>query len=517
MSNKVTRASFLLFPITILSKVAAFFVTIVFSYYFGTNTVTDAYYAAGTIPNLVNNSLTICALTLFIPVYIKCKSEAGDLQANEFTSNVLNAFVTFNFALFIAVSLAAPVLAKLVAPGFSEEGLMHTQRMIHLLSMSYPFTVAAQALNNLCNANQKYVLPAVLTLLNHILTIVFCIVFAPAFGIYSYPLICTGAWIVQVVILYLCTRGRDFEHKIKTNFKDRYFKYMIKQSVPVMVTTAADQINLAADNIIGSDLPSGSLSCLGYAHRVFNSINGIVTSTLLTIYYPIISKQYAQKDTDGLNRSLKRYFEIMLLLTLPTTLFMIGNAKDVIGVLFSRGAMKTDDVSKISTLFMFYVAGILFMSIKEFTTRLFYILGDTKWPAVLNTLCIAINIGLSILLKQFIGIYGIAIATVISTAICAFVECLFLVKRAGGIKAIKRHKIINEKGIMQIVVSCCIAMGAMLCVQNILTSNSRFSTILISGMVYIAVAFFILLVLKNEYAELAVEYLFKRIGREKPQ
>lgn len=510
MNNKLAKASILLFAITIVSKVAAFLVTIVFSYYFGTDAVTDAYYAAGTIPNLVNNSLTICALTLFIPVYTKCRSEAGDQKADEFTSNVLNAFVIFNIALFVAVCIASPILARLVAPGFAEEGLVHTRRMICLLSMSFPFTVAAYALNNLCNANQRYVLPAVLTLFNHIFIIVFNIVLAPAFGIYSYPFICTAAWVVQLAILYFRTRGRLFKHRLVINLKDSYFKYMLKQSIPVMVTTAADQINLAADNIISSDLPGGSLSCLGYAHRIFNSINGIVTSTLLTIYYPIISRQYAEKDTKGLNGSLRRYFEIMLFLTLPVSMLLIGNSYGVIKILFNRGAMKADDISKISILFMVYVAGLLFMSLKEFATRLFYIIGDTKQPTIINSLCVVMNICLSLTFKQFWEIYGIAIATTVSTAICAVIECAFLVKRAGGIEAIKRHEILNRKGITQIIIACVAAMAVMLIVQAVMPIQNNIIRILISGFVYVIVAFGALVLFKNEYANMILNRLHLR-------
>ena len=511
MNNKLAKAGAALFLVTIFSKIAAFLVTIVFSYYFGTDAITDAYYAGGTIPNLVNNSLTICALTLFIPVYTKCKSEVGEQKADELTSNVLNAFVIFNTILFAAVCITSPILSKLVAPGFDEEGLVHTRQMICYLSMSFPFTVAAVTLNNLCNANQRYIFPALLTLFNHVFIIVFNIILAPTLGIFSYPFICTGAWIVQLAILYFWSRGRLFKHKFIINLKDNYFRYMIKQSIPVMVTTAADQINLAADNIISSDLPGGSLSCLGYAHRIFNSINGIVTSTLLTIYYPILSRQYAEKDTKGLNSSLRRYFEIMLLLTLPVMMLLIGNSDGVIKILFNRGAMKENDIKKISILFIVYVSGLLFMSLKEFATRLFYIIGDTKQPTIINSICVVMNICLSLTFKHFWEIYGIAIATSVSTTICAVIECVFLAKKAGGVKAIKNHEIINKKNILQITIACLTAMVAMLLFQTFIPIYSNIISIIFSGMIYIVVAFVMLCLFKNEYTII----ILKKINRGK--
>ena len=498
MNNKLAKASLVLFLVTILSKVAAFFVTLVFSYYFGTDSVTDAYYAAGTIPNLVNNSLTICALTLFIPVYAKCKSEAGEERADEFTSNILNAFVLFNLVLFITVCIVSPILAKLVAPGFSDEGLLHTQRMICFLSVSFPITVGTHVLINLCNANQAYVLPAFLTFLNHVFIIILTVILAPVFGIYVYPFICSGAWLTQLSILYFWSNRRLFYYKFVINTQDAYFKYILKYSVPVMMTTAADQINLAADNIISSDLPSGSLSCLGYAHRIFNSINGIVTATLLTIYYPIISKQYGDHDKISLDKSLHMYFEIMLLLTLPVSFFLIGNANSVISVLFNRGAMTEDDIIKISFLFIFYVSGLLFLSMKEFVTRLFYIIGETRKPTMINSLCVALNICLSLFFKKIWGIYGIAIATTIATAICALVESVLLLYQAGGLAALKRHQVINEKSLIQIFTASCFAMFITMLFQRTVLTGNGVTSILSSGCIYFVILLIILFFLKNE-------------------
>lgn len=506
MNNRLAKTGITLFAITLVSKIAAFMVTIVFSYFFGVDLRTDAYYAAGTIPNLVNNSLTISALTLFIPVYTKCSSEEGTVRANEFAVNVLRTFVAFNVILFVVITVMAPALAKLVAPGFNENGIFHTKNMIVLLSISFPVTVGVYTLNNLYNANQNYLLPALATLLNHALVIVLSVLLAQRFGIYIYPLIGAGAWLIQFIILYYRWRDKFPKTRLWINLKDKYLEYMLKLAVPVIITTAADQINLAADNIISSDLSSGSISYLGYAHRIFNSINGIVTATLLTIYYPIISKQYSEKDFAGLSKSLNRYFEMMLILILPISFILIGNSRAIVDLLLSRGAMTDEAISKISFLFTFYVAGLLFMSLKEFSTRMFYIIGDTKSPTIVNSICVVINIALSIALKQYWGVFGIAIATTISVAICAAAEALLLLKKVGGIAVLRKHHIIHKQSIFQLVSASLLAAFAMALVQYLSSGATTVLVIILSVFVYAIVFFLILLLLKNNYA-----YYFLRL------
>lgn len=507
---KIAKTGFILLLVTIISKVAAFLVTIVFSYFFGTDAVTDAYYAAGSIPNLVNNSLSVCVLTLFVPIYAKCLTEEGQDAANEFSSNILNSFVIFNVFLFLIICALSPILAKLVAPGFDEVGLEHTRNMICLLSMSFPFTIAANTYINLYNVNQRYIFPSVLTLLNHLLIIVGTIIIASHLGIYSYPYICTGAWIIQLIILAIRANNRIFRYKFLIKPKNKYFRYMLIQSVPVMIATAADQINLAADNIISSDLPTGSLSCIGYAHRIFNSVNGLVTTTLLTMYYPIISKQYAEKNSKQVDNSIRKYIDMMLLLTIPLIGLLIVNSNEIMDILFNRGAMDSNSISKISLLFIIYVAGLLFIAMKEFATRLFYIIGNTKIPTIINVFCVVMNICLSLLLKQSIEIFGIALATTIATGICAFIECMSLIRRVGGRKAFQKHKIVNKKNVIEILIACIIATVASCMLKMAVPGTHSVVAIIISSISYCIVFAIILVVTKNEYAFKLMSHALRR-------
>lgn len=505
MTMKIAKISLFLLIITLISKALSFFMTMVFSYYFGADILTDAYYAANTVPNLINTSLLISALTLFIPIYTKCQNEEGIQRADEFASNILNVFVIFNLILFMIVCLVAPIFSTLVAPGFSDDKLLYTEKFIVLLSMSFPFTVATYVFNNLCNVKHCYIFPAIVTVFNHCFILVFTIFLAPICGLYSYPLIGTAGWIVQLVALCCYSRKRFFKYKFTINLHDKYLNYMLRLSIPVMIATATDQINLAADNIISSDLPGGVLSCLGYAHRIFYSINGILSSSLLTVYYPIIAKQYAERERKAMDMSIKRYLEIMLLFSLPVTSLLLINADSIINLLFNRGAMKTDDISCISVLFIIYVSGLIFINLKEFVTRSFYIIGNTQLPTFINILCVITNICLSITLKQFWGIYGIAIATTVSTAIFTLIECAFMIKKAGGIKSLKNHNILDIKVVLQIVLSCIVATVITLIVQKISPVDNSFFTLLLSGGVYITFTFMFLYIFKNEYIDILLK------------
>lgn len=509
---RVAKTGLALLIITVISKAAAFLVTIVFSHFFGTDAITDAYYAAGAIPNLVNNSLSVCVLTLFIPVYTKCLSEKGKMVANTFFSNILNSFVLLNLVLFGLICFTSPILARLVAPGFDEKGLYHTQWMICLMSMSFPITIAANAFCNLHNANQKFILPSTLTLINHLIIIVATIIVAPRLGIYSYPFICTVAWGIQLVVLILNANGNLYKYKLYINPKDEYFRYMIVQSIPVMIATAADQINLTADNIISSDLQSGSLSCIGYAHKLFNSINGLITATLLTLYYPIISKQYAEGEYDKVSSSIRRYFDMMLFLSLPLIGVLIICSEEIIDLLLNHGVMDENSIGTITLLFIVYVSGLLFIAMKEFATRLYYVIGNTRKPTVINAICVCINIVLSLVLKRYIGIIGIALATTIATGLCALIECVDLTLRVKKNSAFSKYSYIDWRHVIEIAVACMVSSVLSVMVKIVMFQCNSILVIIICGCVYLLSLSTILLIIKNDYAMSVITHLYKQIN-----
>ena len=85
-----------------------------------------------------------------------------------------------------------------------------------------------------------------------------------------------------------------------------------------------------------------------------------------------------------------------------------------------------------------------------------------------------------------------------------------VVKRAGGIEAIKRHEIVNKKGIIQIIIACVLAMVAMMLIQAVIPVQSNILSVLISGIVYVVVAFIALALFKNEYASMILKRLHIR-------
>lgn len=437
----VIKNGVMVFSLIILGKVFSLVREMCFSAFFGTSLYADAYFTANIVPSLLNTPLTVSSLVFFIPLYSQCKETQGKAAADRFVSNLMTIYVVFNISLALLAIFLSPVMIRLIVPEYSGELYTYTVNLSRLLVLSFPVTIAVSILINVSNANQKHFAPQLLTVTNSLISIVCMYLFVPRYGIYAMPIIGVIAWFIQLLIQGFCVR-KEYRYKFYVSIRDPLIKSMILLAIPTIVATAAEQINLSVDNILASSLDAGSVSVLNYVQKLFNLLNGTITTALITVSYPIISKLYAEKRKDALVNNVNQYFNIIIFIMLPVMALCMILREDIVRLIFARGAFGEESIYIVANIFMIYVIAILGAAIKELVTRIFYVYGEAKIPMLVNSLCIVINIVLNVICVRFWGLKGIAGATAIATTLSCVIECIcfrkkFVEERQKGIFTIK--------------------------------------------------------------------------------
>lgn len=89
-------------------------------------------------------------------------------------------------------------------------------------------------------------------------------------------------------------------------------------------------------------------------------------------------------------------------------------SKEIIILLFGRGTFDSEAIEITSNALVFYSIGTVSFGLREVLSRTFYALKDTKTPMINASIGLVINIILNIILSQYMGIGGLALATSIS-------------------------------------------------------------------------------------------------------
>ncbi len=107
----------------LLSRVLGFFRDWTVAHQIGSNGITDAYYAAFTLPDFLNYLVAGGSLSLtFIPVFTKFVAENHEDEGWHVFSTVITVMGALLAGVILLGEIFAPHLVNLIAPGFSPAG-----------------------------------------------------------------------------------------------------------------------------------------------------------------------------------------------------------------------------------------------------------------------------------------------------------------------------------------------------------------------------------------------------------
>ena len=363
------------------------------------------------------------------------------------------------------------------------------------------------------NVHKKFILPALATNILNVVFITSIAILAGKFGIFAAvigTIIGTALEFVYSVLL----RRQVMKYHFVVDLKDKSMANSFRMAIPVFVGIGAAEINKVVDRMVSSFLQEGSISTLNYASKLSSAVSSLMITGVTTVIYPEFSKHSANNDDKGMAEVFLFAMSLFMLLIIPIVLGGTVLCKEIIKIVFCRGAFTLEAVDRTAPLFACYLVCLLFTTFRQTSSRVFYSYGDSKTPMSNSLIGIGINIVLNIVLGYFFGAFGLALATTISTAVISIL-LLIRVKR--------RNTHISYKGLGVLFVKAVFASAVMSVVINLgrlaftkwglynyqsIIANIAFvaGSVLLGALCY----FGILLLLKTEELKGVVKFLKRR-------
>jgi putative peptidoglycan lipid II flippase len=103
-----------------------------------------------------------------------------------------------------------------------------------------------------------------------------------------------------------------------------------------------------------------------------------------------------------------------ILVLLPLSVILMVFDQEIVGIIFERGLFDASDTRLTAQVMFYYTIGMLAFSIKELLIRVSYANHNTRLPLWTTLFGSILNIILSIILKNYMGVSGIALGLSIS-------------------------------------------------------------------------------------------------------
>lgn len=502
------RIASLVISLTILSKVLGFFREIILSYYYGASSISDAFLISLTIPGTIFAFIGVGISTSFIPIYTKVKSLEGEDSAKIFMNNIIGLVLLLSTGIVILTFFFTEELVKVFAIGFKGDTLRTAITFTRVSTIGVYFYGLNYIFSSFLNIKDNFTTP-ILTTIPFNITSILSVILSSIFGEYLLAFGSLLAIIFQIIFLIPTMIKNNYRLNIKFDLKNKYLKNMIFMSLPVILGTSVNQINILVDRTIASTLIVGGISALNYASRLNHFILGIFVTSIATVIFPSISTMSINNDHKALKTSLAEAISVIILIIIPASVGSMLFSQQIVGFLFGRGAFDYEAISLTASALFYYSIGLVGVGLREVISKVFYALHDTKTPMKNAAIGMIVNIILNIILSRYLGVGGLALATSIAATITTILLFISL------------HKKIGPFGMKQISISflkilfASLVMGGLAKLSfNYLTASLPQNLSLLLAIGVGAVSYFVIIYfMKIEDVDVIVGAIKKKLGR----
>ncbi len=389
--------------LTLVSRVFGFVRDSVIASVFGAGVLSDAFFVAFRIPNLLRSLVAEGALTsAFVPVFAK-EIKSGQEQAQSLLSNVLTLLVYTSLWLSALGIIFTEDLVKLMAPGFNDTpGKLQLCMDLTRIMLPYILFVSVVALlNGALNSCKIYgAAPLAQIAMNLVLALgaFAALLFSRTAGVYVLAWSVIVGGIVQIFIQYPAMRKANLQLKLGRALLTPASKEIIHLMLPATLGAAVYQIAIFFSTLFASLLSNGSVSWLFYADRIGQFPIGIFSVALGSVLLPTLARAVADQDDKAYSFELNNALRYTSFLLIPSAIGMAVIAEPLCSLLFQRGSFSAFDTHMTALALIAQCYGIWGASIGYMLVRAFLALKDTRTPVILSLLQLGLTVLLSIAL-----------------------------------------------------------------------------------------------------------------------
>ncbi|MBQ3060789.1 MAG: murein biosynthesis integral membrane protein MurJ [Desulfovibrio sp.] len=447
--QRMGAAALILAASTLLSRLMGLIRDKVISWQFGAGSEADLYFAAFVVPDIINYLLAGGFMSITIIPLLARRFEEDSQDAWRFFSCVFCWMLAGSLLLTLAGMLAAPLLARLTAPGFSPEQWQRLTFFMRIILPAQVFFLCGACLTALLYLRRQFTVPALAPLVYNgciILGGVLLPLVGPDLGMTGYCVGVTAGAALGAFALPLWVATRNglclrpvWQHALMGRF--------LITALPLMLGQTIIMLDEQFLRVFGSLVGDGVVSLLNYARRIAQVPIGLMGQAAAVASFPFLVSLVTRDDRDGFDQTLNTALRTSLGLIIPCAFWLTAVAWPVLTVIFQGGRFGTEETLATLPLTRIMLAPAAFWLVYMVLVRAYYAHGDTLTPAVTGTIMTLLCLPLYYWLAVPQG--ALAVAALSSISISLYVIWLMLIwRRRHGTKAFYGLGLLALRGVL---------------------------------------------------------------------
>lgn len=388
------RAAALVGAGILLSRLAGLVRERAIATFFGAGVHADAFSAGLRMPNLLQNLLGEGTLSAsFIPVYSELLGQGRTQEAGRVAGAMFALLVAVAGVIALAGIALAPLIVAVFTPGFEGERRELTIAVVRILfPMTGVLVLSAWALGVL-NSHRSFFVPYFAPVLWNVSIIGALVAFGGRLELDA--LLMAAAWgallggFLQFAVQLPWVVKLDREIRLSTGRNEPAFKEAVRNAGPAILGRGVVQLSTYVDMILASLLAVGAVARLRYAQTLY-----ILPISLFGMSVAAAELPELARERGGASQALRErtraaarrvaFFVVpsMAAFTLLGDVFVAG--------LYRAGEFGAADVLVVWAILAAYSVGLLASATARIYQSAFFALRDTKTPARIAAVRVAI-------------------------------------------------------------------------------------------------------------------------------
>jgi putative peptidoglycan lipid II flippase len=414
------------------SRVLGWLRVIVLANYFGAGADLDAYYAAFRIPDLMFQLVAAGAVaSALVPVLSGLLVAGQRERASRVASTVANLMLGVLLLLSLLMIILADRLVPWLVPGFDAQTTALTVELTRVMLVSPVFLAAGAIASSLLNTEGRFGAAAMAPALYNVCIIGATMLLGPALGVMAAALGVVAGSVAHLAVQLPFLRGR-FRYDRGVDMGDEAARQSFWLMLPRAIGMGANQITFLVNTILATTLGVGAVVSYTVAFNVLQIPLGIVGLPLGIVLLPSLSRAMAEGREAEFGRLVVGTLRLLLWATLFIAAVGLVARTEIVALLFGRGFDAAALAATAATLAVLLL-GLPAHSLNIILARAFYSAKDTLTPVAVAVASVAINVAISLLSVDRLGLQGLALGIAVGAWFESLTLTLILLRRSPSI------------------------------------------------------------------------------------
>jgi putative peptidoglycan lipid II flippase len=474
----LVRSSGIMAVGTLASRVTGFLRTAVLVYAVGTHDLGNAYNIANTLPNAVYNLMLGGILTsVVVPLLVNAAKRDTD-RGEAYDQRIFTLGVLALAAITVVATAAAAPLVDLYGHNIGSAPTHHLMVIFAYFFIPQIFFYGVSSLAGaILNARGRFGAPMWTPVINNVVVIAIGVAFMVTAGVDLSPgTISPGAVrllgigttlgiIAQTAALVPALRTVGFRWRPRFDFRRAevseigrmggwMFGYVITTQVGFLVTTVV--ANQAGARVSQADAGAG-FAAYSNAWQLFQMPYAIVGISVITAMLPRMSAHAAERRYGLVTGDFSTAARLASVIVVPAALVLAVLGPPLAEGLLGYGSTSAADARYLGEVFAVFSVGLLPYMMFQLMLRVFYAMHDSRTPALIGALTMAVNIGANLLALEVLPadhvVAGLGAGFGAANLVGAVTGWRILSRRTGGLDG---HRIARSLTRMHLAAIPCV-------------------------------------------------------------